>query len=88
MDRDRQDNPDAGIVDDKVAEARERIGRIEKTVGGPSVEGQKEAQGTEERLPEREEFDQASKAWLSLTAEPPTALKVDECSGVGVVPLA
>jgi hypothetical protein len=61
MDRDRQDNPDAGIVDDKVAEARERIIRIEKSVRGPSVEGWKEAQETEERLPEREEVDQIEK---------------------------
>ena len=61
MDRNRPDDPDAGIVDDKKAEARERIGRIQKSVGGPSVEGQPEAQDTEDRISEREELDQAAR---------------------------
>jgi len=42
------------IVDDRAAEARERIGRIEKSAGGPAVEAQKAAQAVEERMAERE----------------------------------
>ena len=61
MDRNRPDDPGAGIVDDKKAEAQERIGRIQKSVCGPSVEGQKEAPDTEDRISEREELDQAAR---------------------------
>jgi hypothetical protein len=60
MDRNRPDDPNAGIVDDKKAEAQERIGRIQKSTGD-SVEGQKEAQDTEDRISEREELDQAAR---------------------------
>jgi hypothetical protein len=57
----RPDDPDAGIVDDKVAEARERIGRIEKEGRGPSVETTKDSRDTEDRISEREELDQAAR---------------------------
>jgi hypothetical protein len=61
MDRRQPDDPDAGIVDDKVADARERVGRIEKEGRGPSVETTKDAQDTEDRISEREELDQAAR---------------------------
>jgi hypothetical protein len=54
-------DPDAGMVDDKVAEARERIGRLEKDAQGPSVETTKDAQDIEDRISEREELDQAGR---------------------------
>jgi hypothetical protein len=53
MDRPRPENPDAGTVDDKIAEARERIGRIERDAA-PSTGVEKEAQDAEDRIPERE----------------------------------
>ena len=42
------------IIEDKAAEARERIGRIEKTASGAAAEAQKAAQEIEERKAERE----------------------------------
>ncbi|GEM_PF-3945458 len=42
------------IIEDKAAEARERIGRIEKAATGPAAEAQKAAQAVEERMAERE----------------------------------
>ena len=42
------------IIDDKTAEARERIGRIEKSAGGTSADVQNAAGGVEDQLPERE----------------------------------
>lgn len=60
MDRNRPDDPDTGIIDDKKAEAQERIGRIQKS-GAPSVEAQPEAEDAEDRISEREEIDQAAR---------------------------
>jgi hypothetical protein len=57
MDRPRPENPDAGTVDDKIAEARERIGRIERDAA-PSTGVEKEAQDAEDRIPEREEGEE------------------------------
>jgi hypothetical protein len=42
------------IIDDKTAEARERIGRIENSAGGTSADVQNAAREVEGRLPERE----------------------------------
>jgi hypothetical protein len=61
MGRNRPDDPDAGIIDDKKAEAQERISRIQESGRDPSVEGEKEAQDTEDRISEREELDQAAR---------------------------
>jgi hypothetical protein len=61
MDRNRPDDPDAGIIDDKKAEAQERISRIQESGRAPSVEGEKDARDTEDRISEREEFDQAAR---------------------------
>jgi hypothetical protein len=61
MDRNRPDDPDAGIIDEKKAEAQERISRIQESGRGPSVEGEREAQDTEDRISEREELDQAAR---------------------------
>jgi hypothetical protein len=50
---------DAGsLVDDKTAEARERIDRIEKSAGGASADAQQQAQDVEDRLPERRTVEQ------------------------------
>jgi hypothetical protein len=43
---------DAGLIDDKTAEARERIGRIEKSAGGAST------QDVEDRIPARQTIEQ------------------------------
>jgi hypothetical protein len=61
MDRDRPDDPDAGLVDDKMAEARERIGRIEKSARGPSVESSSDEQETAAPISERKGINQAAK---------------------------
>jgi hypothetical protein len=42
------------IIDDKTAEARERIGRIENSVGGTSADVQSAAREVEDQLTERE----------------------------------
>ena len=42
------------IIDDKTAEARERIGRIENSAGGTSADVQSAAREVEDQLPERE----------------------------------
>ena len=42
------------IIDDKTAEARERIGRIENSAGGTSADVQNAAREVEDQLPERE----------------------------------
>jgi hypothetical protein len=42
------------IIDDKTAEARERIGRIENSAGGTSADVQNAARKVEDQLPERE----------------------------------
>jgi len=42
------------IIEASVAEARERIGRIEKAASGPAAEAQDAAQAIEERSAERE----------------------------------
>jgi hypothetical protein len=52
------ENPDAGVVDDKIAEARERIGRIEKSAAA-TARVEKDAQDIEDRVPEREEAEEA-----------------------------
>jgi hypothetical protein len=46
------------IIDDKTAEARERIGRIENPAGGTSADVQSAAREVEDQLPEREIADQ------------------------------
>jgi hypothetical protein len=46
------------IIDDKTAEARERIGRIENSAGGTSADVQNPAREVEDRLPEREIAEQ------------------------------
>ena len=43
-----------GIIDDKTAEARERIGRIENSAGGTLAGVQNPAREVEDQLPERE----------------------------------
>ena len=54
------DSGDAGgrVVDDKTAEARERIERIEKSAGLASADSQEAAREVEDRLPEREAAEQ------------------------------
>jgi hypothetical protein len=52
--RERPDDPDAGIVDDKMAQARERAGRIEKDAGTTSNKAQDAAVDTEDRQSERD----------------------------------
>ena len=42
------------IIDDKTAEARERIGRIENSASGTSADAQNAAREAEDQLPERE----------------------------------
>jgi len=42
------------IIDDKTAEARERISRIENPAGGTSADVQSAAREVEDQLPERE----------------------------------
>jgi hypothetical protein len=59
MGRIRSENPDAGVVDDKIAEARERIGRIEKSAA-PMAEVEKDTQDTEDRAPERQEAEEGA----------------------------
>jgi hypothetical protein len=46
------------VVDDKIAEARERIGRIEKSAAA-TARVEKDAQDIEDRVPEREEAEEA-----------------------------
>ena len=46
------------IIDDKTAEARERIGRIENSTGGASADVQNAAREAGDRLPEREFAEQ------------------------------
>ena len=61
MGRDRADDPDVGIVDDKTIEAKERIDRIEREARGPSVEGSTDEQQAAQQISEREELDQAAR---------------------------
>jgi hypothetical protein len=53
------DHDTAGrVIDDKTAEARERIGRIENSTSGTSADVQDAAREVEDRLPEREVAEQ------------------------------
>jgi hypothetical protein len=60
MARLRPENPDAGMVDDKTADARERIGRIERDAA-PTASVEQEAQDVEDRIPEREEGEEQAR---------------------------
>jgi hypothetical protein len=60
-DRDRPDDPDAGLADDKKAEARELIGKIAKSVRGPSVESSSDEQAAAEQISKGEELDHAAR---------------------------
>jgi hypothetical protein len=52
--REQHEDPDAGVVDDKTAEACERAGRIEKDARTPSNRAQDAAVDTEGRQRERD----------------------------------
>lgn len=55
MDRIRKsEDPDAGVVDDRIAEAQERICSIQKAAA-PSAAVEREAEDIEVRNPERQE---------------------------------
>jgi hypothetical protein len=53
-----ESDKDAGIIDDKTAEARERIDRIQKSAGGATVASRDAAQDVEDRLPARQTIEQ------------------------------
>lgn len=52
-------DPDAGVVDDRMAEARERIGRLERASRGVAGEARRQAHDAEDRVPEREAVQRA-----------------------------
>jgi hypothetical protein len=49
---------DAGVIDDKTAEAHERIDRIEKSASGATAQTRDEAKDVEDRLPARQSIEQ------------------------------
>jgi hypothetical protein len=60
MARPRPENPDAEMVGDKIADAHERIVRIERDAA-PRASVEQKAQDVEERIPEREEGEEQAR---------------------------
>ncbi len=52
------ESKDAGVIDDKTAEARERIARIQNSANGASASRRAAAQDVEDRQSERQTIEQ------------------------------